>query len=114
MTEPQSLELTPAQIKALEELSKAGFQFVTMERITRHLVVEKEGFIALLDPGDGKLRLFGQIGYRVRDGIGVLVEQGPKKAFVWKKNSVAATPDLLAVCSRVKKELAEILQDAKQ
>jgi hypothetical protein len=114
MTEPQSLELSPAQIRTLQQLLDAGFQFVTLERITRHVVVEKGGFVALLDPVEGKLRLFGQIGYRVGDGIGVLVDQRGEQAFVWKKHAVAATPELLADYSRVKDELAEILQDAKQ
>jgi len=114
MPESQSFELTPAQIKTLQRLLASGFQFVPMERITRHVVVEKDGFIALLDPAEGKLKLFGQVGYRVGDGIGMLVEQGRQHSFVWKKQSIPATPVLLSACSRVKKELAEILVDVHQ
>lgn len=114
MTEPQSPELTPAQIRTLQQLLDAGFQFVTMERITRHVVVEKDGFVALLDPGEGKLRLYGQIGYRVGEGIGVLVERSGTQSFVWKRETIPVTSELLAAYSRVKKELAEILHGAKQ
>ncbi|MHB8653539.1 MAG: hypothetical protein ACYDA9_06635 [Terriglobia bacterium] len=109
MAEFQSPELTQGQIKALEKLFKAGFQFTCLEHITRHLVVEKSGFVALLDTTDGKLTLFGQVGYRVGDGIGMLIEQRARPAFVWKKQAVAATPELLVAYQRVKAELAELL-----
>src|ERR1700687_6129734 len=111
MTESQSPELTPGQIRLLENLLAAGFQFANIERITRHLVVERGGFVALLDPAEGKLRLFGQVGYRVGDGIGMLIQQGGEPAFAWKKESVAATPELLKMYSRIKAELTEILGD---
>jgi hypothetical protein len=110
MSLSQSAELTPVQIRLLENLLAAGFQFVNMERITRHLLVEKSGFIALLDPAEGQLRLFGQVGYRMGDGIGMLIEQGGRPAFVWKKESVAASSELLAAYERVKIELTEIVK----
>jgi len=104
-----SIEFTASQIKLLEKLLTAGFQFTTIERITRHLVVEKSGFLALLDPANGNLQMFGQAGYRVGDGIGMLTEQGGRPVFLWKKEAILATPELLAVYSRVKDELAKIL-----
>jgi len=109
MAEYRSPELTQGQIKALERLFNAGFQFTSLEHITRHLVIEKSGFMVLLDPTEGKLRLFGQVGYRVGDGIGMLIGQPARPAFVWKKKEVAATPELLAAYQRVKAELAELL-----
>ena len=111
MTEIQTPELAPDQIRILQNLLAAGFQFTTLDRITRHLVVEKRGFVALLDPADDKLRLFGQVGYRVGEGVAMLTEQAGRPAFVWKKEVVVATPELLAAYSRVKDELAEILGD---
>jgi hypothetical protein len=109
MDDPKSLELTTEQIGKLQKLLNAGFQFTVIEHVTRQLAVEKNGFIALLDPADGKLKLFGQIGYRIGEGIGMLVEHSGKPAFVWKKQEVEATPDLLATYQRVKAELTEIL-----
>jgi hypothetical protein len=111
MTETQSPELTAAQIRTLQNLLTAGFQFTTIERITRHLAVEKSGFIALLDPAGGKLQLFGQVGYRLGAGIGMLIEQRGTPVFMWKKEAVSATPELLAAYARVKDELAEILRE---
>ena len=111
MPEPQPFELTRVQIKLLERLLADGFQFATLDRITRHVVVEKLGFVALLDPADGSLRLFGQVGYRIGDGIGMLIEQGGRQAFVWKKELVVATSELLADYLQVKLELAAIVHE---
>jgi hypothetical protein len=109
MNENQSPELTQGQARILQKLLQAGFQFASIGHVARHIVVEKAGFIALLDPADGQLRIFGQMGYRVGDGIGMLMEQGSRRAFVWKKESMAATSELLGSYERVKSELTEIL-----
>src|SRR5205809_6316747 len=86
------MALTPAQAAVLERFLKAGFKFVTLEHMERYLAVEKEGFVALLDPADGRLNLFGQAGYRMEKGIGMLVEGREGKSFIWKRESVTATP----------------------
>ena len=109
MNENQPPTLTHGQARVLQKLLQAGFQFANLEHVARHIVVEKAGFVALLDPADGQMRLFSQMGYRVGAGIGMLLEQGARQAFVWKKESVEATPDLLAAYERVKEELTEIL-----
>lgn len=93
----------------LQKLLDAGFQFTAIEHVTRQVAVEKNGFIALLDPADGKLKLFGQIGYRIGGGIGMLIERGGMPAFVWKKQEVAASADLLAAYQRLRAQLTEIL-----
>jgi hypothetical protein len=112
MAEIQPPDFTQAQMNVLDKLLKAGFEFTTLEHITRHLVIEKRGFIALLDPAEGKLKLFGQVGYRVGGGIGMLIEQNARLAFVWKKQAVLATPEHLSEYARVKTELAAILEDS--
>ena len=109
MNKNQAPELTPEQARILQKLLQAGFQFARVEHVVRHIVIEKEGLIALLDPANGQLRVFGQLGYRVGDGIGMLIEQGGRQAFVWKKESVEATPVILASYARVRDELTEIL-----
>ncbi|MFB3924209.1 MAG: hypothetical protein ACE145_21005 [Terriglobia bacterium] len=104
------LHLTPAQISVLERLLRAGFAFVTLERYARYVGVEKNGFIALLDPSGGTLAVFSQAGYRIGDGIAMLVERAAGKAFVWKDQSVAATPELLAAYESFKAELEGLIQ----
>jgi hypothetical protein len=109
MPEAQPKELSPVQIAVLESLLHAGFRFVTFERYARYLGVERDGFIALLETGEGKVRLFGQVGYQVGEGIAMLVDRAGAKAFVWKGESVLATPELLAGYERFKSELRHLL-----
>jgi len=102
-------ELSPHQVRALESLLQAGFRFVTYERYARYPAVEREGFVALLDVSGGNVQLFGQVGYHVGEGIGMLVEKDQEKAFVWKGQSVTATPELLAAYERTKLDLRRLL-----
>ena len=103
--------MQPAQVARLESLLKAGFQFVTFEQFARYPGVEKAGFVALLDISGEKVRQFGSVGYHMGIGIGVLIERSGGKAFVWKNESVEATPELLAAYHRVKRDLEELLAD---
>ena len=110
MFDAQPKELSPGQVAVLESLLKAGFRFVTLERYARYLGVERDEFVALLETSQGKVKLFGQVGYHVGEGIAMLVERAEGKAFVWKGESVAATPELLAAYTRFKSELRRLLQ----
>ena len=110
MHDAQPKELSQGQVAVLESLLKAGFRFVTFERYARYLGVEREGFVALLETGEGKVKLFGQVGYQVGEGIAMLVERPDGKAFLCKGQSVAATPELLAGYGRFKSELRRLLQ----
>ncbi len=114
MAEVQPLQLTPGQVSVLEKLLRAGFKFLTLERMEKYLAVEKDSFMALLDPGEGKIRMFGQAGYRMGEGIGMLVEREGGKAFVWHGESVAASPKLLAAYHRFKTELKELVKGEAQ
>ena len=109
MIEAQPNDLSPSQVRALESLLQAGFRFVTFERYARYPAVEREGFVALLDVSGGNVKLFGQVGYHVGEGIGVLVEKEQGKAFVWKGQSVVAAPELLVAYERTKAELRRLL-----
>ena len=55
--------------------------------------MERDGFVILVDPSNGHLRTFGQAGLMTGEGIGMLVERGAGKAFVWHQHSVPATAD---------------------
>ncbi len=96
-------------MEALERLSKAGFGFVSFPLLERYPAVERNGFAALLDPSGGRLQIFGQPGYRMGGALGVLVEREGKKLFVFKEQSVEATPELLEAFGRFRRELEELL-----
>ena len=106
--------LTPAQVTRLERLRNAGYQFTTFEQFARYPGVEKAGFVALLDVSGAGVRQFGSLGYHLGNGIGVLVERAGGKAFVWKNQSVEATPQLLATYESVKTELAGLLHESAE
>jgi len=103
------LDLETSQVAILEKLLSAGFRFVTVERAERYLGVQREGFVALLEPVDGRIKLFGQAGYLMSTGIGMLVERREGKCFVWHDQSVPATPEMLAEYEKFKRELKEIV-----
>jgi hypothetical protein len=103
------VELTLAQVSMLERILNAGFRFVTVERAERYVGVEREGFVALLEPADGRIKLFGQAGYLMSTGIGMLVERREGKCFVWHDQSTRATPEMLASYEKFTRELKEIL-----
>ncbi len=107
-------ELTPGQVALLEKLLRAGFRLVRLERFARYPAVEKEGMIALLDTSGEKIRVFGQVGYRLGGGIGVLVERASRKFFIWHEKSVPASPELLAAYDRFREELKHLLEDFEE
>jgi hypothetical protein len=114
MPENPPLELTPAQIAILQGLLKAGFEFVQLPHVVRYLPVQKNGFVALLDSSAGKLEVFGEAGYRIGEGVGVLVEKKEGKAFVWKSQSIQATPALLQGFEDFKQDLKNLLAGPAQ
>lgn len=103
-------DLSSYQASKLESLLSAGYVFATIPRIERHLAIEKGGFVALLDLSEGEVRLFGHVGYRIGEGIGMLVEKREGKVFAWKEEELFPTPELLAQYERVKVELAKLLE----
>jgi hypothetical protein len=108
------LDLALAQIATLEKLAVAGFKFVTLPHVERYLAVEKERFVALLEPVEGRLRIFGQVGLRLGEGMGMLVERDGRQAFVWHQERVAATPELLAGYERFRSELERLLETGSE
>ena len=105
------MDLKPSQVATLEKLLNAGFSFVTVERAERYLGVEREGFVALVEPAEGRLKLFGQAGYLMSAGIGMLVERREGKCFVWHGQPLRATPEMLGRYEKFREELREILEE---
>lgn len=104
------MDLTPSQVERLERLLQSGFRFVTLERFGRLFGVERDGFIVLIDPSDGDLTPFSQAGYRIGDGVGMLVERGEGKAFVWHEQAVLATAELLESYQRFRADVEHALK----
>ncbi len=103
------VDFTPRQIAILQRLVEAGFEIVPVERAESYLGVTQGGFIALVDPSGARLRLYGQAGYRMGEGIGMLVERGGRRVFVRHEQMVDATPELLAAYDQFRSELRAML-----
>jgi hypothetical protein len=104
------MDLNPDQIERLEKLLHSGFRPVTLDRYERLLGVERDGFIVLLDLSEGNVRAFSQPGYRIGDGIGVLVERDGGQAFVWHDQSVSATVEMLETYQSFRAEVESALK----
>jgi hypothetical protein len=104
-----SQDLSPGHAYRLEALLRAGFTFTTIERMEQHLAIEKNGFVALLDFSNDKVQVFSQVGHRMGEGIGMLIERRGEKAFVWKGQAISATPELLVKYEEFKAELNKLL-----
>ena len=94
-----ALAITCVTCSAFEDLAERAIS----------LVLEKSGFVALLDPSSERLTLFGQVGYRMGKNIGMLVERGAGKCFVWKNESLPASPELLAGYEQFKSDVERLL-----
>jgi hypothetical protein len=104
------MDLNPDQIERLEKLLQSGFRPVTLDRYERLLGVERDGFILLLDLSEGNVRAFSQPGYRIGDGIGMLVERDGGQAFVWHDQSVCATAEMLETYRSFRAEVESVLR----
>jgi hypothetical protein len=109
MAEAGPEPFTARQTALLEQLLRAGFTFITFEYYARYVGVRKENFVALLEPAEGRFRVFSQAGLLIEDGIGMLVERGGRQVFVWKEHTVPATPELLEAYERFRSELHRFL-----
>jgi hypothetical protein len=78
------------------------------------LEVEKGGFAAPLEPIAGGFRIFGQIGYRMGDSMGMLMERGDRQVFVYHETVVDATPEMLEACQHFRAELQALLEEGRE
>jgi hypothetical protein len=94
----------------LEKLVEQGFTLRTMPAYERHLVVEKYGCAALLEPTpEGRWKRFSAAGYLLDGQIALLVERGGQKFFVHKSKQLAAAGTPLAAFEQFLQELEAIL-----
>lgn len=103
------IELTAEQMSTLERLRERGFQFVAFPLYERRIGVRKGNCAALLDPSEGRLRVFAEPAYLVAGNLSVVVSTRAEKFFVWKQCRVLATPERLEELERFASELGELL-----
>src|SRR6266849_5284696 len=94
----------------LQQLYLAGFELETFERFPKAIGVVRNNCIALLVPGPDGLQILGNIGWRMGESLGPLVERGGRKVFVHKDQIIEATSERISILERFKTELKTLLR----
>lgn len=99
----------------LQRLYLAGFELQTFDRFPQAIGVLKDGYIAFLIPGGPEgLQILGNVGRRMGESLGPLVERGGRKVFVHKEEVIEATPGMISALEQFKAELKRLLRGHPQ
>lgn len=99
----------PDSAKQLQQLYAAGFDLQTFDRFPKAIGVLRDNCIAFLVPGPEGLQILGNVGWRMGESLGPLVNRGGRRVFVHKEETLEATPDRLAVLERFTSDMKAIL-----
>src|ERR1044071_87961 len=88
----------------LQRLYLAGFDLQTFDRFPKAISVLRDGCIAFLVPGPDGLQILGNVGWRMGESLGPLVERGGRKVFVHKQEILEATPERIATLERFRND----------
>ncbi|HEY6352618.1 MAG TPA: hypothetical protein VI636_24745 [Candidatus Angelobacter sp.] len=100
----------PKPEEQLQQLYMAGFELETFERFPKAIGVLRDNCIAFLMPGVEGLQIMGNVGWRMGESLGPLVEREGRKVFVHKQETLEATPERIATLERFKTDLKSILK----
>ncbi|MCU1219297.1 MAG: hypothetical protein JWN42_494 [Candidatus Angelobacter sp.] len=93
----------------LQRLYVAGFDLQTFERFPKAIGVLRDNCIAFLVPGPEGLQILGNVGWRMGESLGPLVERDGGRVFVHKQEVLEATPERVATLERFRSDLKAIL-----
>jgi hypothetical protein len=95
----------------LQRLYMAGFELQTFERFPQAIGVTKNGYIAFLIPGGPEgLQILGNVGRRMGESLGPLVERNDRAVFLHKQEIIEATSEMIAELNAFKSELKSLLR----
>ena len=95
----------------LQRLYLAGFELQTFDRFPKAIGVLRDNCIAFLVPGGPEgLQILGNVGWRMGESLGPLVERAGKKVFVHKEEVLEATPERIAILERFRADVKAILR----
>lgn len=93
----------------LQQLYVAGFDLQTFDRFPKAIGVLRDGCIAFLVPGVDGLQILGNVGWRMGESLGPLVQRGDRRVFVHKDEVLEATPERLETLERFTADLKSVL-----
>jgi hypothetical protein len=102
----------PTPEEQLQRLYLAGFELETFDRFPKAIGVLRDGCIAFLVPGPDGLQILGNVGWRMGESLGPLVEREGRKVFVHKQEILEATPERIAILERFRYDLQRLLREA--
>jgi hypothetical protein len=95
----------------LQRLYMAGFELQTFERFPQTIGVIKNGYIAFLIPGGPEgLQILGNVGRRMGESLGPLVERAGRQVFLHKDDIIEATPEMIEGLTAFKAEVKSHLR----
>jgi hypothetical protein len=94
----------------LQRLYLAGFELQSFDRFPKAVGVLRDNCIALLVPGPDGLQILGNVGWRMGESLGPLVERAGRKVFVHKQEQIEATPEKIATLERFRADIKAILR----
>ena len=95
----------------LQRLYMAGFELQTFERFPQAIGVLKNDYIAFLIPGGPEgLQILGNVGRRMGESLGPLVERNDRQVFLHKQEIIEATSEMIAELNAFKSELKSLLR----
>ena len=94
----------------LQLLYIAGFELQTFDRFPKAIGVLRDNCIAFLVPGAEGLQILGNVGWRMGESLGPLVEREGRKVFVHKQELLEATPEKIAKLERFRNDLNSVLR----
>jgi hypothetical protein len=103
-------DLTAAQIAVVQRLIAQGFTPVAFPLYASAMGIRRGSFAALLVPADNAtLKLLGEPCYLIGLNLAVRTRRHGRPCFVWKQQSVEATPELLQELARFSADLTAVL-----
>lgn len=94
----------------LQRLYMAGFELETFERFPKAIGVLRHGYIAFLVPGPDGLQILGNVGRRMGESLGPLVERNGRGVFVHKQEEIEATEQMIAELEQFRSDLKRLLR----
>ena len=109
-------DLEPSDMNPEEQLQRlyiAGFDLQTFDRFPKAIGVLRDNCVAFLVPGPEGLQILGNVGWRMGESLGPLVEREGRKVFVHKQEILEATPERVATLEKFRSDLKDLLQSKK-
>ena len=94
----------------LQRLYIAGFDLQTFERFPKAVGVIRDNCLAFLVPGPDGLQILGNVGWKMGESLGPLVEREGRKVFVHKQELIEATPEHIRTLEKFRADLKDILR----